>query len=54
MSKLHSVKTLLIAAMFWLVTAIASSAQTLTTIHNFDGTDGQTPLALVQGNNGVL
>ena len=54
MSKLHSGNVLLIAAIFCVVTAIASPAQTLTTIHNFDGTDGQGPRALVQGINGVL
>jgi uncharacterized repeat protein (TIGR03803 family) len=35
-------------------TAIASPAQTLTTIHSFDNTDGYTPLALVQAGNGSL
>ena len=54
MSKLHSGNALLMAAIFCVVTAIASHAQTLTTIHNFDGTDGQAPLGLVQGTNGVL
>ncbi len=53
MSKLHSGNVPLIAAIFC-VTAIGLHAQTLTTLHNFDGTDGQTPLALVQGNNGIL
>jgi hypothetical protein len=33
-------------------TAIGSSAQTFTTLHNFDGSDGQTPAAgLVQATN---
>ena len=53
MSKLHSVKILLIAAMFSVVMAVPSRAQTLTTIHNFDGTDGQAPRAPVQGINAV-
>jgi uncharacterized repeat protein (TIGR03803 family) len=35
-------------------TVIASFGQTLTTLHNFDNTDGSTPLALVQATNGGL
>ena len=37
-----------------IATAIASPAQTLTTLHSFDGTDGQFPELLVQGTNGSL
>ena len=33
----------------WLVTAIASPAQTFTILHAFDGTDGTQPSGLVQG-----
>ncbi len=37
---------------FYLATAIASPAQTFTTLHNFDGTDGADPSGLVQGTDG--
>ena len=34
------------------ITAIAMPAQTLTTLHNFAGSDGQGPWALIQATNG--
>src|ERR1700685_567924 len=37
---------------FCVAAAIASSAQTFTTLHNFDGTDGAGPSGLVQGADG--
>src|SRR5271169_2943856 len=37
-----------------LTTAIVSSAQTLTTIHTFDNTDGSIPLSYVQATDGSL
>lgn len=40
--------------LLWASTAIASQAQTLTTLHSFDGTDGELPELLVQGTNGNL
>ena len=37
-----------------LATVIASPAQTFTTLHNFDYTDGQAPYGMVRATNGVL
>ena len=37
-----------------IATALTSSAQTLTTLHSFDSTDGQFPELLVQATNGSL
>ena len=37
---------------FCAATAIASPAQTLTTLYSFDGTDGNTPAGLVQATDG--
>jgi uncharacterized repeat protein (TIGR03803 family) len=38
--------------LLWATTAIALPAQTLTTLHNFDGKDGGNPIGLVQGADG--
>jgi uncharacterized repeat protein (TIGR03803 family) len=43
------------ALLLWSAAAVALPAQTFTTLHNFDATDGENPLAgLVQGTNGNL
>jgi uncharacterized repeat protein (TIGR03803 family) len=53
MSKLSSWKTIFCVCVFCAVAAIASPAQTFTTLANFDGTDGVNPYAgLVQGTDG--
>jgi uncharacterized protein (TIGR03437 family) len=49
LSKLYSAVLLLCTA-----TAIAAHAQTLTTLVNFNGTNGSFPNALIQGNDGNL
>jgi len=45
MRKLKVSTLLLVAITFFVATAIPSSAQTLTTLHNFTGTDGEGPAA---------
>jgi uncharacterized repeat protein (TIGR03803 family) len=51
--KLSSSKTVCIAFVFFAVTAIASTAQVLTTLASFNGTNGANPqAALVQGSDG--
>ncbi len=41
-----------VVSLLCVVAAIASRAQTFTTLHNFDGTDGADPSGLVQGTDG--
>jgi uncharacterized repeat protein (TIGR03803 family) len=49
----HSVALIFLTLLYCAATAIASSAQTLTTLASFNGTDGAAPLAsLVQGIDG--
>jgi uncharacterized repeat protein (TIGR03803 family) len=46
-------KRVAILSALYVATVIASAAQTLTTLHSFDGTDGKGPdAALVQGTDG--
>jgi uncharacterized repeat protein (TIGR03803 family) len=54
MSKLRSWKTIFFLCVFSAASAIASPAQTVTTLINFDGTDGANPAtgSLVQGIDG--
>ncbi len=57
MRKLSLSKTLLIVSVFCAATTIAASAQTLTTLVNFNGSDGNFPVQdspLVQGTDGNL
>jgi len=55
MSKLGCVTKVSTIFLLWVAAAIALPAQTFTTLHSFDGTDGQYPEApLVQGANGML
>jgi len=54
MGKLNLDKTACAVFLLCVAAAIASPAQTLTTIHTFDNTDGNTPEALVQATNGSL
>jgi uncharacterized repeat protein (TIGR03803 family) len=56
MSKLNLWKTVLFLSVFWALGAIACSAQTFTTLANFDGTNGANPylMSLVQGTDGNL
>ncbi len=42
----------LVISLLCLVAAVASRAQTFTTLHSFDGTDGAVPNGLVQGADG--
>jgi uncharacterized repeat protein (TIGR03803 family) len=46
--------TVAVLGLLWASTAIASRAQTVTTLHTFDSTDGQLPELLVQATNGSL
>jgi hypothetical protein len=50
--KLGFMKRASIIPMLCVAVAIASPAQTFTTLHSFDGTDGASPNALVQGTDG--
>jgi uncharacterized repeat protein (TIGR03803 family) len=55
MGKLGLAKTACIVFLVWGAAVTASSAQTFTTLHSFDGTDGDAPYAgLVQATNGNL
>lgn len=47
-------RSLFVAAVFCVITAIASSAQTFTSLINFDTTTGGPPSSLVQGFDGEL
>jgi hypothetical protein len=40
--------------LLWAAAATASPAQTFTTLHSFDYTDGQAPYGLVQATNGCF
>ncbi|MGA2920750.1 MAG: choice-of-anchor tandem repeat GloVer-containing protein [Candidatus Sulfotelmatobacter sp.] len=52
MNKLGFMKRPSIVSLLCVAAAIASPAQTFTTLHNFDGTDGADPDGLVQGTDG--
>jgi uncharacterized repeat protein (TIGR03803 family) len=52
--KQFSTLTACIVIAFCVATTIASSAQTFTSLHSFDSTDGQFPELLVQATNGNL
>jgi uncharacterized repeat protein (TIGR03803 family) len=53
MSKLSLWRTICLLCVFCVVVAIGSAAQTFTTLHSFDYTDGAQPdAAVVQGTNG--
>jgi uncharacterized repeat protein (TIGR03803 family) len=52
MGKLGLLKTACAVSVILAATSIASSAQTFTTLHSFDGTDGAGPKGLVQGTDG--
>jgi hypothetical protein len=56
MRKLALAKVVCIGAVFCVAAAVASSAQTFTTVASFDGTDGSEVAygPLVQGANGAL
>jgi uncharacterized repeat protein (TIGR03803 family) len=53
-AKLDLAKTVWIVFLFCAATAIVSPAQTPTTLHSFDSTDGQLPELLVQASNGSI
>ncbi len=52
MRKLELGKIACIVAVFCVAAAVASSAQTLTTLSNFDENNGMSPVALTLGSNG--
>ena len=52
MKKLRGLGTVCVVFVFCAATAIASTAQTLTTLVNFDGSNGDSPSALIQATDG--
>ena len=52
LGRFHSCKSFCGAILFCAVTAIVSQAQTLTTLADFNGTNGASPRGLIQGFNG--
>lgn len=52
MSKLYFARMICVTFIFWAAATISSSAQTLTTLVSFDGTNGKSPQSLMHASDG--